>query len=252
MGNKNKYLPYLLPFRCVMFLAVFITGAILTGKKIDEISNWWSIVASIVNVITILLLILITKKSGSNYRELINYQKGKTTIRQIVKMTVVILTVGMLGMYLAGYVCYGVIPYAAPMMIAPIPLWAAIINIVVLPLSTVFAEDGLYLGCGVNQIKNKYAAIIIPALFFALQHSCIPTLFDVKYLMYRFLSFLPLTIILCVHYHKKRNPLPIMVGHAIIDVATVMQILAMSLNPELYEKMCVTVSMLHANEMFTQ
>ena len=43
-----------------------------------------------------------------------------------------------------------------------------------------------------------------------------------------------------------------MVGHAIIDVATVMQILAMSLNPELYEKMCVTVSMLHANEMFTQ
>lgn len=131
MGNKNKYLPYLLPFRCVMFLAVFITGAILTGKKIDEISNWWSIVASIVNVITILLLILITKKSGSNYRELINYQKGKTTIRQIVKMTVVILTVGMLGMYLAGYVCYGVIPYAAPMMIAPIPLWAAIINIVV-------------------------------------------------------------------------------------------------------------------------
>lgn len=252
MGNKNKYLPYLLPFRCVMFLAVFITGAILTGKKIDEISNWWSIVASIVNVITILLLILITKKSGSNYRELINYQKGKTTIRQIVKMTVVILTVGMLGMYLAGYVCYGVIPYAAPMMIAPIPLWAAIINIVVLPLSTVFAEDGLYLGCGVNQIKNKYAAIIIPALFFALQHSFIPTLFDVKYLMYRFLSFLPQTIILCVHYHKKRNPLPIMVGHAIIDVATVMQILAMSLNPELYEKMCVTVSMLHANEMFTQ
>ena len=237
MKNKNSYLPYLLPFRCVVFLSFFVTGAILTNKKIDEISNWWSIVASIVNVITILLLIFASKKIGSNYRDLINYQKGKTTIAQIVKMTVVILAVGMSGMYFAGYVCYGVIPYAAPMMIAPIPLWMAIINIVVLPLSTVFAEDGLYLGCGVNQIKNKYAAVIIPALFFALQHSFIPTLFDIKYVIYRFLSFLPLTVILCMYYYKKRNPLPIMVGHGIIDVATVMQILVMSLNPELYEKM---------------
>ena len=242
MKNKNSYLPYLLPFRCFVFLVVFVMGAILTNKKIDEISNWWSIVASIVNVITILLLIFASKKIGSNYRDLINYQKGKTTIAQIVKMTVVILAVGMSGMYFAGYVCYGVIPYAAPMMIAPIPLWMAIINIVVLPLSTVFAEDGLYLGCGVNQIKNKYAAVIIPALFFALQHSFIPTLFDIKYVIYRFLSFLPLTVILCMYYYKKRNPLPIMVGHGIIDVATVMQILVMSLNPELYEKMCVTVS----------
>ena len=237
MKNKNSYLPYLLPFRSVVFLSVFVTGVILTNKKIDEISNWWSIVASIVNVITILLLIFASKKIGSNYRDLINYQKGKTTIAQIVKMTGVILAVGMSGMYFAGYVCYGVIPYAAPMMIAPIPLWMAIINIVVLPLSTVFAEDGLYLGCGVNQIKNKYAAVIIPALFFALQHSFIPTLFDIKYVIYRFLSFLPLTVILCMHYYKKRNPLPIMVGHGIIDVATVMQILVMSLNPELYEKM---------------
>lgn len=120
----------------------------------------------------------------------------------------------------------------------PIPLWLAAINIIVLPISTAFAEDGLYLGCGVNQIQNKYMAIIIPALFFALQHSFIPTLFDVKYIIYRFLSFLPLTIILCWDYHKKRNPLPIMVGHTIIDVATVMQIFATSLVPGLYEKMC--------------
>ena len=72
-----------------------------------------------------------------------------------------------------------------------------------------------------NTIKNKYVAIIVPALFFALQHSFIPTLFDVRYVVYRFISFLPL-----------------MIGHAIIDVATVMQILATSVSPELYEMMC--------------
>jgi len=70
-----------------------------------------------------------------------------------VGLSLLIVAVGMLGMYLAGYICYGVIPYAAPMMIAPIPLWLAILNVIVLPTSTAFAEDGLYLGCGLIQLK---------------------------------------------------------------------------------------------------
>lgn len=233
-----KKLYFLLPFRCVVFLLVFVVGAMMVNKQVDAISHWWSVVASVVNVITILLLVLLARKQGSNYWKLINYEKGKTTAKQVIVMSVVILIVGMIGMYLAGYVCYGVIPYAAPMMIAPIPLWLAIANVFVLPITTAFAEDGLYLGCGVNQIKNKFLAIVVPALFFALQHSFIPILFDARYVVYRFLSFLPLTLILCWVYYKKRNPLPIMVGHAIIDVATVMQILATSAVPGLYEIMC--------------
>ena len=238
MNSKNKFLPFLLPLRCIVFLAVFAIGAFATGRKVDEISNWWSAVASIVNIATVLLLFFITKKQKSSYRELINYEKGKTSVKQIIAVSAVVVIVGMAGMYIAGFICYGVIPYAAPMMIAPVPLWIAVINVILLPVSTAFAEEGLYLGCGVNQIKNKYAAIILPALFFAVQHSFIPVLFDVKYIIYRFLSFLPLTLILCWYYHKKRNPLPIMIGHAIIDVATVMQILATSAIPGLYDKMC--------------
>ncbi len=232
----NKKLPFLLPFRCVVFVLIFIIGSLVTGKELDEISNIWSIVASAVNIVTIVLLVLLTRKNGG-YARLINYEKGKTKPRQIVGMILLIVLVGMGGMYLSGFICYGVIPYAAPMMIAPIPLWLAIINVLLLPVSTALAEDGLYLGCGVNQIKNKYAAILVPAFFFALQHSFIPTLFDIRYIIYRFLSFLPLTIILCHNYYKNRNPLPIMIGHAVIDVATVAQILMTSSIPGFYEMM---------------
>ena len=153
----------------------------------------------------------------------------------------IILLVGMAGMYLAGFICYGIIPYAAPMMIAPIPAFLAMINLVVLPVSTALAEDSLYLGCGVRQFGNRFAAVIVPAFFFALQHSFIPTLFDVRYIIYRFISFLPLTVILCIHYYKHQNPLPIMIGHAVIDVATAGQILATSVIPGFYEMMCGTM-----------
>ena len=235
---KNKSLYLLLPFRCIVFLLIFIIGSMVTGKNLDEISYIWSVAASAVNIVTILLLVLFAKKNGGSFAQLIAYEKGKTKAKQVVTMIFIVLLVGMGGMNLAGFICYGVIPYAPPMMIAPLPLPVAIFNIALLPISTALAEEGLYLGCGVNQIRNKYAAILVPAFFFALQHSFIPMLFDMRYIIYRFLSFLPLTIIICWNYHKHRNPLPIMAGHAVIDLATAGQILATSVVPGLYEMMC--------------
>ena len=233
---RNKKLILLMPLRSLIFILVFITVSAVTGKNLSDISNIWSVAASIINILFVLSLVLITRKQGG-YLKLINYAKGKTRPKQVFAMIGIILLVGMAGMYLAGWICYGVIPYAAPMMIAPIPVVLAVINLIVLPVSTALAEDSLYLGCGVRQFENKFAAIIVPAFFFAVQHSFIPTLPDVRYIIYRFISFLPLTIILCMHYHKHKNPLPIMIGHAVIDVATAGQILATSVIPGFYEMM---------------
>ena len=235
--NKNYFFTLLMPFRSLIFFLTFIIGSAITKKELSEISNWWSIAASIVNILMVLFLIFAVKKNESNFGQLINYQKGNTKVKEVILITLLIIFVGMAGMYLAGFICYGVIPYSPPAMVAPVPAALAIANFLILPVSTAFAEEGVYLGCGVNQIKNKYAAIFIPAFFFALQHSFIPTLFDGKYILYRFLSFLPLTIVLCWNFYKKRNPLPIMIGHAILDVATTSMILATSLIPGLYETM---------------
>ena len=233
---RNKKLILLMPLRSLIFILVFITVSAVTGKNLSDISNIWSVAASVINILFVLSLVLITRKQGG-YLKLINYEKGKTRPKQVFAMIGIILLVGMAGLYLAGWICYGVIPYAAPMMIAPIPPVLAVINLIVLPVSTALAEDSLYLGCGVRQFENKFAAIIVPAFFFAVQHSFIPTLPDVRYIIYRFISFLPLTIILCMHYHKHKNPLPIMIGHAVIDVATAGQILATSVIPGFYEMM---------------
>ncbi len=237
MKSKN-FLPYLLPVRCLFFLCFFVSASFIVGKKIDEISNWWSVTASVANILTIMMLVFVCRKRNLTFKKLINFKKNSTSVKQILIVSIVIVVIGMGGMYLAGYICYGVIPYAAPMMIAPIPAWLSVVNFFVLPVTTALAEDGLYLGCGVNQIENKYVAIFVPSFFFALQHSFIPVLFDFTYISYRFLSFLPLTLILCWYYYKKRNPLPIMIGHAVIDVATVSQICMTSMIPEFYDMMC--------------
>ena len=233
---RNKKLILLMPLRSVLFIVVFVFVSVITGKQLEDISNIWSVAASIINILFILALVLISKRQGG-YLKLINYEKGKTRPKQVFAMIGIILLVGMAGMYLAGFICYGAILYAPPMIIAPIPVVFAVINLIVLPVSTALAEDSLYLGCGVRQFENKYASVVVPAFFFAVQHSFIPTLFDVRYIVYRFISFLPLTVILCIHYRKHQNPLPIMIGHAVIDVATAGQIIATSVIPGFYEMM---------------
>lgn len=238
MKYNSRRLVCLLPVRRIVFLMIFVIGALLTNSSVENISYWWSIMASCVNIATIFLLVLVARRNGETFKALVNYEKGKTKASQVVLISLLIVALGMCGVHLAGFICYSKFPYAAPMMIAPLAPCLAIANIFILPVTLALAEDGLYLGIGVNYIKNKYAAILLPAFFFALQHSFIPVIFDIRYIIYRFISFLTLTITLCWYYYKKRNPLPIMVDHAIIDVATVAQIDMTSLIPGLYDMMC--------------
>ena len=233
---KRKILPFLMPVRSLVFIAVFVLISVTARKELKDISSTWSAVASAVNIIMIAALIFMTKNDGG-FKKLINYEKGRTAPKQVIGMSILIVCLGMGGMFLAGFVCYGIIPYAPPMMIAPVPVPLAVINLIVLPVSTALAEDSLYLGCGVGTIKNRYLSVILPAFFFALQHCFIPTLPDARYMVYRFLSFLPLTVVLCIIYRKNRNPVPIMTGHAVIDLLTAGQILAPSAIPGFYDMM---------------
>ena len=64
----NNKLCFLLPFRCIIFLLIFIIGAVITEKSLDEISNFWSVAATAVNILTILLPVLISGKIGVAYK----------------------------------------------------------------------------------------------------------------------------------------------------------------------------------------
>ena len=231
MKDKVK-LQYLLPIRCVIFLLFYAFKAVHGNNDISS----WSVIASVTNIFTVYIIISAAKPRGMSYAQLINYRKGQFRAKDIL-LIIGLAAVGMAGMYLSGLLCYGTImPEAAIRLMAPIPPFFAITNLLVLPVTAALAEDGLYLGCGVGQIENKYAALIIPALLYALQHCFIPTIFDVRYMLYRFLSFLPLTVIFCVYYQKKRDPLPAMISHGLLDLATSSTILAMSVIPGLYEQ----------------
>lgn len=231
-GNQKIW--FVLSARCLLFLAVFSFCSLITGSSLTELAHWWTILASVINVITIIMLWFICKHEKKTYRELVCYEKKQGSIFKGALFIVIMLLLGVGGMYVSGGLCYGEFPYFAPMMIAPVPPYLAVLNIFILPLTTTIAEDGIYLGCGVNSGTSKWAAVLVPAFFYALQHSFIPTIFDARFIAYRFLSFLPLTIWICYRYYKGTSISYIMTGHWILNIATTIQIAITSFYPEAF------------------
>ncbi|SDA32947.1 hypothetical protein SAMN02910447_03632 [Ruminococcus sp. YE71] len=119
MMKSKRILPFLLPIRSVIFPAVFIIQAEIAGKKLGDMVCWWSVTDTVLNLLTIALLVFAARKNGMTYGELINYRRGQSSVRRVICVTMLVLVLGMGGMYLAGFVCYGVFPYLAPMMAAP-------------------------------------------------------------------------------------------------------------------------------------
>jgi hypothetical protein len=235
----KKVKPFILPlFRSALFIIVGALFARLTNQTLEQASRWWSIVCTVCNIITIVLLMIICKSEGSSYKNLIGYERGQGNVKYTLLIVGLMLLLGMSGMYGFGFIIYGYVPVT---MVQPIPVWLASINLVLLPLTVVFSELPLYFGYALNGIEkvtgNKILSIAYPMFFYALQHSFIPLIYDWKHILFRFLSFLPLMFVLGIIYYKKRKLLPLMIGHGILDLATGAQILLTSISPALFEMM---------------
>jgi hypothetical protein len=235
----KKAYPFILPlFRSALLIIVGVLFALLTNQSLVQVSKWWSIICTICNIITIAILIVICKSEGTTYKELIGYQKGQGNLKYTLLIVVIMFLLGVGGMYGFGFMIYGYVPAT---MVQPIPIWLAAINTFLLPLTIMFAEFPLYFGYALNRIEkitgSKVIAMVYPMFLYALQHSFMPLLYDWKHIIFRFLSFLPLLLVLGVVYYKKRKLVPLMIGHAILDIATGAQILMTSIYPALFEMM---------------
>lgn len=227
----RKILPFLLP---LLRSTIFIVGGLIFMKLFnltyEESFTWWTPLCSFYNLLTILVLIWMTRIEKTSYRELIGYQKKDKKLSTLVLYILFMVIIGGVGMVGLSFLFYHGLP---EFLVKPMPIYLAAINLVVFPITIVFAEMPLYFGYALTRIndqtKKPAFAIAYTVFFYALQHSFIPLFFDVKYMLYRFLSFLPLALFLGITFIKKKDLSTMMIGHGVMDLSTAVQILMMSL-----------------------
>ena len=206
------------------FVHIYIfDNIIFFNKDVKEISKYWTLVVIVCNFITIFALYKFCKKNNITYLKLIDYKKSK--IKNIIIIGLLITLIGIIGSYLSGFIFYKTIPYTPDIMIQPLPLIIVIIDLILLPITSTFAEEGIYLGVGINKLKLLYPTIF----FYLLQHCFFPMILDIKYIVYRFVAFIPAIIFMCLYYKKKKEITPIMFGHFVINFVTILQYLVIKI-----------------------
>ncbi len=235
--SMSKFVPYLLPgVRAVLFVAVGMIFVLVTKLSYEEASRWWSIICIFVNLLTIIILLIVCAREGVTYKSLLMSRNDKLWVKYTLLIILLMMIIGIGSMNGFGLLIYGYIPVV---MIQPIPLVFAFINIILLPLTVVFAEFPLYFGYSLNRIdkmtNNKWLAIGYPMFFYGIQHSFIPLIFQWDHMLFRFLSFIPLLIVVGLLYYRNRRLIPLMIGHGFLDFATAVQILIVSLFPTIFD-----------------
>lgn len=238
-SNTIFYLPALRTILFIAFGLLLISVPPFKGKNLEEASKWWPILCIVVNIITIIILIVLTKGDRKSFRELINHiPDKKKTIAEIFTVIPIMLILGIGGLVGISWLVYGFMPVTTTQ---PLPVWLAILVLLLFPVTVIFAEIPLYLGYCAPQIKektkNEVLSIIYPLSFYALQHCFMPLIFDFKHMLSRLLMFIPLLIFIGLWYYKNKDLLPLIAGHGLLDVFAGIQLLVVSLYPSIFEMM---------------
>lgn len=116
--------------------------------------------------------------------------------------------------------------YYHEILFQPIPVYMIYFLLVAFPISIGFAELATYFGYIMPRLKqrmnNGWLAVLLPIVFLSIQHFALPLVFDSKFIMFRALMYLPLSIMLGIALNKRPTLLPYLsVLHVLLDAMTV-------------------------------
>lgn len=215
----------------VLFGALFVGVLAVTGSEqpLQEAERWWPLQAILANIATFFILRYMIHKEGGTYRSMFAIQKGRLgkDILQFLWLMVVGFALAGIPLSFFSYLILGsLIP--PDLMFQPLPVWAAVIALIVFPISNGLVETPTYIGYALPRLRaasgKLWIAIILTGLALAFQHVALPLVFDVPYMMWRFVGFIPLAITLGYIFSRTNRLFPIALAHFVMDLQMAMQL----------------------------
>ncbi|SOC22571.1 hypothetical protein SAMN05880501_11452 [Ureibacillus xyleni] len=237
MGNKA--ILFTLCMRTIFFLVfglvmILIFNLLGSSDAMKEAEKWWPYQAILANVASFIVLKYLLNKEDKSYNTILHFKKeklGKDVLKGLLYL-LISFPFAAIGLYGVSYLVFGTMQPPANMMQA-LPLGAAIIALILFPLSNALVELPTYFGYAFPRIEKKWGsvalAIILPALFLSLQHGPLPIVLGGAYISWRLLAFIPLAFVVAIIFHKTRNITPLLIAHYVMDLQMVIYVLLASL-----------------------
>jgi membrane protease YdiL (CAAX protease family) len=215
-------------------LAYFITAGLFTlagnPDGYTAARPWWPVAGLFVNTVCLALLAGVTKSEHFSLASLIGFdrQKLKKDLLSSLWMIGVSMILAVTATFGFGLPFYGLKTPAGLLSLAALPGWAMVVSLTIFPLVNAFVEEMTYNGYVFPRLAGHISspwAVAWVTLFFCLQHIAIPFAFDPKFLLWRFLSFVPLLLFWVLIYSRFRRLTPLIVTHWFMDIFALLTIL---------------------------
>lgn len=221
--SKTTITYLLLPSRLILFLIFQALIAIVVNSW--EVSQkYWLLTATMTNIVSIILLIILFKQDGKDYISIFSF--NKTNIKKDISIFVglIILTVPLIFLpaYLISSILWGDPNIPTVMMFGSIEKWLVYALLIAFPVTIAFAELSTYFVFIMPNLKNKlnikWLALLLPIIFLSLQHCTMPFIPDINFIIYRGLMFLPFSILVGLAIYHRPSLFPyIAILHGLLD-----------------------------------
>ena len=208
----------------ILAFSLYIFGK---SEPWESAASWWPFVVTITNLIGLFLLIQIFRMEGKSYWRIFHIDRKnlRRDIWTIFGILVVASPISYLpNIYLANFL-FGDIQTALDLFFRPLPFWAVLVGMIVFPVTQGLVEIPTYFSYIMPQFEKKgypvWLSLGLPALFLGVQHIAVPLLFNIDFITYRALMFLPFALLVGIIMRWRPRLLPYLaIIHVLMDVSS--------------------------------
>jgi membrane protease YdiL (CAAX protease family) len=197
---------------------------------------WWSVYGTLVDIGCLVLLGRFTRREGRRIRDLIGFDKSRWFKDLLIGLGYFLLVFPLMmmgGTMLSSLVVYGTTqpPMYPGMLVARmLPSWAVVYSLSAWWVVWSVTEETTYEAYSFIRFerltRRRWVAIAIVGFWWALQHSFFPLIPDWRYIVWRFIAFLPGVVTAAVIYSRTRRLPPMIAMHWPMDIVAASMTLA--------------------------
>ncbi len=209
-------------------LVALILFALHRSSPWREAGYWWTVYGTLVDIGCLIGLRHFTRREGIRLRDLlgpIRLRHGRDLFLGLAYFAI-IFPFFIAGGWLAQHLLYGSSPQnpgAYVFQAHTMPLWATIYSLTLWWVIWSPTEEATYQAYALPRLRaltgRTWLAFLIVAFWWAAQHSALPFILDGRFLLFRFLGFLPGVLVAMTVYWKTRRLAPLIVAHWPMDIA---------------------------------
>jgi len=190
--------------------------------------DWWAVYGTLVDIGCLIGLKYYTKREGIRLRDLLGPIRMRRGHDLFLGLGFYLLAFPFFigASYFARILLYGptdnsLFRYVLHMQ--PLPIWATAYSLTLWWMIWSPTEEATYNAYALPRLQaltgRTWVAFILVGFWWTAQHCAIPFILDGRFLLYRFLAFLPGVLVLMLIYLRTRRLAPLIIAHWPMDIA---------------------------------